>query len=250
MKTKTAFVVAALALLSVAGMPAQESAHRTISKENIANLAEPLGGKPAAGAKPSVPDLAFQVAQQRAFEAVIWSIPAVGAYGFHRGAMDIGAKDNTILAWSQPAKPNAELLTANNQSPYILSQTDLRKGPVVVEVPAATEKASLYGQIVDHWQITIADVGPSGLDQGMGGKLLLTPPGYKGAAPAGHTEVKSPSYRVCFAIRSVKGPNATNEDAAAYARTFKVYFLDDPKPTQFIDPTDMRFSTMPFYDER
>jgi len=65
-----------------------------------------------------VADLAYQVAYQRAFEVVIWSMPAVGAYGFYRGAMDIGAKDNTILSWSQPAKPNAELLTANNQSPY------------------------------------------------------------------------------------------------------------------------------------
>jgi hypothetical protein len=48
----------------------------------------------------------------------------------------------------------------------------------------------------------------------------------------------------------VKGANATTEDAYAYARTFKMYYLDDPKPTQFIDPTDIRYSTLPFYDER
>ncbi|WP_192364428.1 DUF1254 domain-containing protein [Mesorhizobium mediterraneum] len=250
MRTKIASGVATLALISVSSLSAQEATRPTITNENIANITEPLGGKPSAGAKPSVAEFAYQVAYQRAFEAVIWSLPAVAAYGFHRGAMDIGAKDNTILSWSQPAKPNAELLTANNQSPYILSQTDLRNGAVVIEVPAATEKASLYGQIVDHWQITIADVGPSGLDQGKGGKFLLTPPGYKGPVPAGHTEVKSPSYRVTFGIRSVKGPNATTEDAVAYARTFKMYFLDDPKPTQFIDPTNIRFSTLPFYDER
>ena len=238
-KTETALVIA-LAFLVVAGVAAQD----------IANVTEPKGGKPAAGAKPSMPDLDYQVLYQRAFEAVIWSIPAVGAYGFHRGAMDIGAEHNTILAWSQPAKPNAELLTANNQSPYILSQTDLRNGAVVVEVPAATEKASLYGQIVDHWQITIADVGPSGLDRGKGGKILLTPPGYEGAVPAGHTEVKSPSYRVTFAIRSVKGADATTADAAAYARTLKMYYRDDPKPTEFIDPANLRFSTLPLYDER
>jgi hypothetical protein len=29
----------------------------------------------------------------------------------------------------------------------------------------------LYGQIVDHWQITIADAGPAGIDKGKGGKL-------------------------------------------------------------------------------
>jgi len=50
---------------------------------------------------------------------------------------------------------------------------------VVVEIPEATDKASLYGQIVDHWQLSIADVGPSGIDKGKGGKILLTPPGYR-----------------------------------------------------------------------
>ena len=250
MKAKISSIVLALAFMFDAGASAQERDRPTMSKDSTAKITEPLGGKPAAGAKPSVPDLNYQVAYQRAFEAVIWSMPAVAIYGFYRAAMNIGAKDNTILAWSQPAKPNAELLTANNVSPYTLSQTDLRKGPVVVEVPAATDKASLYGQIVDHWQITIADVGPSGLDQGKGGKFVITPPGYDGAVPAGHTEVKSPSYRVAFSIRSVKGPNANTEDASAYARTVKMYYLDDPRPTEYIDPTDMRVATLPFYDER
>ena len=49
----------------------------------------------------------------------------------------------------------------------------------MVEIPEATDKASLYGQIVDHWQLSIADVGPSGIDKGKGGKILLTPPGYR-----------------------------------------------------------------------
>jgi hypothetical protein len=47
----------------------------------IAEPSEPLGGQPAAGAKPSVPDLNYQVAYQRAFEAVIWSMPAVAIHG-------------------------------------------------------------------------------------------------------------------------------------------------------------------------
>jgi hypothetical protein len=182
---------------------------------------EPLGGKPAPGSKPSVADPDCQVKYQRAFEAVLWSVPSVDLYGFLRGAKDLGVADNTILAWSKPARPNAELLTANNVTPYIFSFTDLRKGPAVVAIPAATDKASLYGQIVDHWQITIADVGPSGIDGGKGGKILLTPPGYQDPVPAGYIEVKSPSYRVAFALRSIKSATATTEDAYAYARTLK-----------------------------
>ena len=52
---------------------------------------EPIGGQPPAGAKSSVTDLDYQVKYQRAFEAVIWSMPAIGTYGFIRGFIGIGA---------------------------------------------------------------------------------------------------------------------------------------------------------------
>jgi hypothetical protein len=211
---------------------------------------DPLGGRPAAGSEPSVADLDYQVMYQRAFEAVLWSMPAIGIYGIVRGATDLGAGDNTVLAYSKPAGPNAELLTANNVTPYIAASTDLSKGPVVVEIPAATNKASLYGQIVDHWQITIADVGPSGIDGGKGGKILLTPPGYQDPVPAGYIEVRSPSFRVAFAFRSIRSATATTDDAYAYSKTLQIYYLDDPKPTQFLDPSEKRYATLPLYDER
>ena len=46
----------------------------------------PIGGKPASGTQSSVRDFDYQVKYQRAFEAVLWSMPAVSIYGFHRGA--------------------------------------------------------------------------------------------------------------------------------------------------------------------
>jgi hypothetical protein len=214
---------------------------------------DPIGGKPPAGSTPSVADLDYQVKYQRAFEAVLWSMPAIAIYSFHRASANIGAGPNVVLAFSKPAKPNLETLTANNQTPYLSSQTDLRQGPVVLEVPAASDRASLYGQIVDHWQITIADIGPSGIDAGKGGKILLTPPGYAEEVPAGYIEVKSLSYRVAFAFRSIPGPAGSAEQAYEYSLTLKMYYLSelpDPKPTQFIDPIDMRYSSLPRYDER
>jgi len=222
----------------------------TLSKTDMPT--EPLGGKPPAGAKPSVADLDYQVKYQRAFEAVLWSMPAIGIYGFHRASELIGAGSNVILAFSRPARPNNESLTANNQVPYIASQTDLRKGPVVLEVPAASEQASLYGQIVDHWQITIADVGPSGVDQGKGGKILLTPPGYTEPVSDDYIEIKSPSYRLTFAFRSVPGPESSPAQAYEYVQTMKMYYLSElpnPAPTKFMDPIDMRYSSLPQYDE-
>ena len=67
---------------------------------------DPIGGKPPAGSKPSVEDLDYQVKYQRAFEAVIWSMPAVAKYGLHRGSLAIGAGNNVVMAWSRPSKPS------------------------------------------------------------------------------------------------------------------------------------------------
>jgi hypothetical protein len=72
--------------------------------------------------------------------------------------------------------------------------------------------------VVDAWQLTIADVGPAGVDQGKGGKLLFTPPGYKDAIPAGYMHVPSPNYRIALAFRSVPAPGKSAADAYAYSK--------------------------------
>jgi len=244
MKMKT-FITLAIAVLMAASlaMPAWADKMPT----------EPVGGKPPAGSKLSVKDLESQVKYQRAFEAVIWSMPAVAKYGLHRGSLGIGADNNVIMAWSGGSKPLMETLTPNNTTPYALSTTDLRKGPVVVEVPKATDKASLFGQIADHWYITIADIGPIGVDKGKGGKILLTPPDYKEKIQEGYIQVKSPSYIVDFAFRSIPSPQGSPTDAYELSKRLKIYYLSElpnPKPTKFIDPTNIRWSTLAFYDER
>ena len=45
---------------------------------------EPRGGQPPKGSKPSVKNFADQVTYQRAFEAVVWSMPAVMKFGFNQ----------------------------------------------------------------------------------------------------------------------------------------------------------------------
>lgn len=215
---------------------------------------EPLGGQPSPGARPSVPDLDAQVAYQRAFEAVVWSMPAVAIYRMRAGAFsDLGMSDNGILAYSGVCTPLCELLTANNATPYVGAYSDLRKGPVVLEVPAKTSKGVLYGQIVDAWQTSIADVGPTGADKGAGGKYLLIPPGYTGAIPDGYLVIRSTGYRVAFAFRSVKLGGATDKEAYAYAKQLRMYYLSEaanPPPQKFVDPIDKRYPTLPFYDTR
>ena len=225
----------------------------TPNNESLA-AGEPLGGQPPRGSKASVNDFDYQVKYQRAFEAVLWAMPASAIYRFRAAAFeDLGMKDNDIIAYSATATPQLEALTANSSTPYIGAYTDLQRGPAVLEVPEAGVEGSLYGQVVDAWQFTIADVGPNGLDKGKASKYLFTPPGYTGTVPAGYIQVKSPNFRIALAFRSVRAPGKSVEDAYAYAKKLRLYYLSDaanPPTQRFVDPSQSRYATLPFYDER
>jgi hypothetical protein len=214
---------------------------------------EPLGGQPDPGAKQSVMDLDEQVAYQRAFEAVVWAMPASITERFRVGLHEIpGVADNVIAATSRPITQIKEGITTNSSTPYISATADLRNGPVVLEVPAKTAKGVMYGQVVDAWQLTIAGVGPSGQDKGAGGKYLFLPPGYKGAVPEGYFPVHSTTYRILLAFRSIQLGGATLADAFAYSKSLKMYPLSEaanPKPG-FVDATPSPLRTLPFYDIR
>jgi hypothetical protein len=215
---------------------------------------EPLGGQPPEGARCSITDFDYQIKYQRAFEAALWCLPAVAIYSFRRAAFDdLGLSDNDIIAYSGTATPKLEAITANSTTPYITAFSDLRRGPAVLEIPAASAEGSVYGQVVDAWQLSIADVGPSGLDKGGGGKLLVTPPGYSDVVPRGYIPVASPNFRIALAFRSVPAPGKTVADAYRYAQKLRLYYLSDaanPPEQRFVDPIDVRYPTLPYYDER
>lgn len=218
---------------------------------------EPLGGQPKPGAKRSVDNFDYQIKYGRAFEAVLWNMPAIAIYSFRRSAFsDLGMKDNDIIACSVPATPKIEAITANSTTPYICAYTDLSKGPVVLEVPVSGPDGSLYGQVVDAWQFTIADVGPSGIDKGKGAKLLFTPPDFAGDIPAGYLHVPSPNYRIALAFRSIPAPGKTADDAYRYSKKLRMYYLSEatnPPEQHFVDPMSSRYRrypTLPFYDGR
>ena len=198
-------------------------------------------------------DLTDQLTYQRGIEAVIWSMPAVSMEFFWDGAFrDFGMKYNDVLAMSRPAEPKHKLLTANNVTPYLSFAINLKQdGPVVVEIPAAGEKAVLYGNIVSAWQYEIAGPGPSGDDKGKGGKYLFLPPGYSGDIPEGYFVVKSPTYVITSAFRSIPINDGTAKDAYEYSKQIKVYPLsqaDNPPQTRFVDGSDFSFNSLPQYD--
>jgi hypothetical protein len=213
----------------------------------------PIAGASAETAQaPAKSDLAHQLAYQRAIEAVIWSMPAISIREFWESSFkDYGASWNDVILWSKPATPRHELLTANNQVPYMLTALNLRQGPVVVEIPAAGAKANLFGSFVDNWQAPIVDVGPSGSDEGRGAKYLFLPPGYADPIPEDYLPVRSEGYVVAGGLRPVPANGGTAEEAHTYAQQIKIYPLADaaaPKPTRFIDGYVKPFHSLPAYD--
>lgn len=213
------------------------------------NNKEPTGGQ--AFNPVTVQDLEYQIKYQRAFETALWAMPAVGINALRNAAFrDFGMKDNSISTSPTLTTPAKELLTANSSTPYIVAFTDLKKGPAVLEMPEADADGSLYGQVVDHWQTTIADVGPTGLDKGKKSKYLFVHDSYKEKIPEGYIVVKSPSYRISMVFRSVRAKGKTDIDAYEYSKRLRLHYLNDNTSIQqdFIDPGTKSYSTLPPYD--
>lgn len=92
---------------------------------------------------------------------------------------------------TKPLNSDIHLIALQTETPYLQGALDLRDGPIVVEIPAATSESHLYGTICDAWQRPLdgIDVGKDGWEDGKGAKYLLLPPDCKGvprpASPPG-----------------------------------------------------------------
>ena len=138
-----------------------------------------------------------------------------------------GAADQMVF-WSRPVNWKDQALTPNPNTIYFNPFYDTTKGPVVLEIPPVEGEPSITGSIDDAWQCALADVGPAGVDQGKGGKYLITPPGYKETLPGGYIVVPSDTYQGFAILRSnfESGSDADIAAAVAY-RTPTRASLDD-----------------------
>ena len=76
--TRTILKTLTLAALFAGGLLTGDLLTRDVQAQDkpAVSKSEPQGGQPPRGAKQSVTDLEEQVAYQRAFEAVLWAMPA------------------------------------------------------------------------------------------------------------------------------------------------------------------------------
>jgi hypothetical protein len=181
--------------------------------------------------KQSVEKLYDEMDFQRATQAFIWALPAVGFHGLHLAHLNtFGAKDGEVVLY-QGLKDKAGMLTPNLTTLYLMSFFNLaEQGPMVVEVPAG----ATAGGFLDIWQRPISDTGQTGPDRGGGGKYLIVPPGSDIREMRGYIVARSPSNQVWFAARALDRDPAAAEKVA---RSHKVYAWkqrDNPGDTKFI----------------
>jgi hypothetical protein len=199
-------------------------------------------------------DIARENAVQRACQVAIWAMPAVSTWDMAQGIInDLDGKIGDVVQLSEPMTSQHGFLTANDVTPYSSAALTTANGPIVVEVPKATDKVNLFGTFVDAWMRPIADVGERGTDKGAGGKYLFLPVNYDGPVPSeGYYVFQLEGYSINFAFRPVSRGKGTIADAVAHVReNLRVYPLaeaDAPPETIFLDPTGRKFDTLPYYD--
>jgi hypothetical protein len=126
--------------------------------------------------------------------------PALSAHGLMKGwVRDLDMGDSShISVTADRLDSSALVLTGNTESLYAFVVFDLKKdGPTVFEVPPG-----VMGPLDDHNFLFVADIGPTGMDKGQGGKYLLLPPDYEGDVPDGYFVVRSPTYANFSFIRA------------------------------------------------
>ena len=200
-----------------------------------------------------VESINYRIMVQRATQTAIWAMPAVALVDFKKATIrDLGGTINDVVYLTKPFDSKHGFITANDVTAYGWGTISTEKGPVVLEVPAASEKVSYFGSIVNAWQQPLEDVGPPpGADKGKGGKYLLLPPGFDGDIPEGYIVVQSDTTELGFAFRPRLYKGATDADAARYAQTINIYYLSEaanPPATTYLDATPTHYNSLPVYD--
>jgi len=196
-------------------------------------------------------DWEYQMAYQRGIEAVNWSIPAVSMICMRDANFGLGGSYNTVYWLSAPPTASTEALTANNQTPYATVFLNTKEGPVVLDIPPASDRTAIFGSAVDIWQEPVVDIGPAGEDKGKGGKYVFLPPGYGGKEIDGCINVRVNSYQIFVALRCIPLGEAGYKEAAEYSKNINAYSISEisnPPEGEYIDMAGKHLPTLPEYN--
>ena len=99
-------------------------------------------------------DWQTRLARERGFEAVVWSMPAVSMIALRDAYFSVSGDYNTVYYLTKPPTALQEALTPNNQTPYVNVLLSTRQGPVVLDIPPASEQTAIFGSATDAWQVS------------------------------------------------------------------------------------------------
>ncbi|MEZ8824534.1 DUF1214 domain-containing protein [Vibrio amylolyticus] len=207
-----------------------------------------------------IENLEYKIMVQRATQTAIHYMPAVTQIDFLKATRrDLGGDYNDVVYVNEPFGSEKGFLTANDTTAYAWATLTSKNGPIVVEVPAATDKVNYFGSIVNQWEIPITDVGYKGADKGEGGKYLFLPPNYdnklgtkEALESEGYLVFETDTYLYGFSFRPSLTNGATDEDAGNYAKQIKIYELaeaSNPQKTTHLDATDVAYDSLPYYND-
>src|SRR4030095_4167730 len=194
-----------------------------------------------------------QAIYSRAFNVAVWGMPAVNFELFIEALRKVKGDYNQIVYWSGLVKSNNQTLTPNPDVIYVNPFYDTRKGPVILEIPAADGPSSITGSLDDAWQTAIEDIGPAGMDKGKGGKYFIIPPGYKEKVPDGFIPMPSSTFTGFAILRSnlTDGSEKVLARAIEYGKKVKIYPYSQaatPPQTTFVDLMNVDYDTTITYN--
>ena len=182
----------------------------------------------------------------RGVEVFLNFVPAASLESIRLGHVEMNAsKSNQAIIFDQLMDSNPLFLTGNTDTVYCIVILDLETdGPTVVELPAESGP----GTVNDAFFRFVIDMGPTGPDQGKGGKYLIVPPGYTGVLPdTGYFVAHSPSYVNWLILRGFLVDGSPDAAAKMFRNDLKVYPLSrakNPPKMEFTNRSRVPFNTV------
>ena len=199
-------------------------------------------------------DLNLRLMERRAFEAVVWGMPAVHFELMYQAVARQGGVWNEVAFWSPLGGWKNQGLAPDPEDVSFMALYDTRMaGPMVLELPRADDGA-IAASIHNGWQVVLEELPAAGMEDKV--KYLILPPGYDGAIPSGYRAVPSDTFRGFALIRIQAGKGGAEDIARAISRGKQIKFYPlvqsaCPSPTIFLDageevcdstiPYDLRF---------
>jgi hypothetical protein len=248
----TGLIAGALGPLRIAQAqqtPTAQSSTATTRFNGLANLPFDKGRPTAETAQTLEDELLFQ----RATKIYLWALPLINTLGMKVGAeAAFGTGYNVMTIWMKRLDAKTHITTPNSDLIYGMVFANLGEtGPLVFEAPP-----KLQGILLDFWQRPMpvdggkffGDVGLPGPDGGKGGKILILPPGYKGAVPAGYYVYRSGTKSAFIFLRSFYQDPRNTAPAVDLLEQSRIYPLNQKVPAkamQFVDASGKSLDMLP-----